>query len=83
MCGTFDLGSCIRSVLGFGIKTGYDKFPMLAAADANVARALRNYLIGLEVCESPPRPTRQITHRCTHIHFTLQSSRDGNRSGSD
>jgi hypothetical protein len=24
MCGTFDLGSCIRCVLGFGIKTGYD-----------------------------------------------------------
>jgi hypothetical protein len=25
MCGTFDLGSCIRWVLGFGIKIGYDK----------------------------------------------------------
>jgi hypothetical protein len=24
MCGTIDLGSCIRWVLGFGIKTGYD-----------------------------------------------------------
>jgi hypothetical protein len=25
MCGTFDPGSCIRCVLGFGIKTGYDR----------------------------------------------------------
>jgi hypothetical protein len=24
MCGTIDPGSCIRRVLGFGIKTGYD-----------------------------------------------------------
>jgi hypothetical protein len=24
MCGTIDPGSCIRCVLGFGIKTGYD-----------------------------------------------------------
>jgi hypothetical protein len=26
MCGTIDPGSCIRRVLGFVIKTGYDKF---------------------------------------------------------
>jgi hypothetical protein len=25
MCGTIDPGSCIRLVLGFGIKTGYDR----------------------------------------------------------
>jgi hypothetical protein len=25
MCGTIDPGSCIRRVLGFGIKTGYDR----------------------------------------------------------
>jgi hypothetical protein len=28
MCGTIDPRSCIRWVLGFGIKTGYDRIPM-------------------------------------------------------
>jgi hypothetical protein len=27
MCGTIELGSCIRWVLSFGIKTGYDRWP--------------------------------------------------------
>jgi hypothetical protein len=32
MCGTIYPGSCIRWVLGFGIKTGYDRFPLLVMA---------------------------------------------------
>jgi hypothetical protein len=37
MCGTFDPGSCIRFVLGFGIKTGYDIFVTSTRVGAYVA----------------------------------------------
>jgi hypothetical protein len=38
MCGTIDPGSCIRWVLGFGIKTRYDMLPIIFENQARVER---------------------------------------------
>jgi hypothetical protein len=45
MFGTIDLGSCIKSVLGFGIKTGYDILCSMLIRDLYHLRSVASFVM--------------------------------------
>jgi hypothetical protein len=63
MCGTIDPGSCIRWVLGFGVKTGYDM------------RAVISWLFFKSSCASPLSLPPRAVGACQSRHCSLEHHR--------
>jgi hypothetical protein len=70
MCGATDPGSCIRWVLGFGIKTGYDNYPseivMICLPQARLGIAIGRVI---EWHEDSRRPEIHFILRMKTLHF--------------
>jgi hypothetical protein len=77
MCGTSDPGSCIRWVLGFGIKTGYDKALGPSRATIDPSGGVRNQH---RYCGSP---TFIVVAIATPQSRTISRSRSSRRSTSN
>jgi hypothetical protein len=68
MCGTVDPGSCVRWVLGFGIKTGYDTSPSASwprsilpvTGPSPVTPALSSLLLARRRCRTACLVTRRV-----------------------